>query len=192
MDLFETSGNACILPFDGIINYFGKVMDQYTAGHYFERLLTTIEWKNDEAFIYGRHIITKRKAAWYGNERYLYTYSGVTRQALAWTKELLELRTIAEKVTGSNFNSCLLNLYHDGDEGMTWHSDDEKTLVPDMAIASFSFKHKKTKLAVSVNLENCSLLVMEGATQSNWLHCVPKSKKVHLPRINLTFRKMAG
>jgi hypothetical protein len=37
-------------------------------------------------------------------------------------------------------------------------------------------------------LERGSLLVMKEATQTNWLHSLPKSKKVKTPRINLTFR----
>ncbi|MFL6411869.1 MAG: hypothetical protein ACJ71K_11595 [Nitrososphaeraceae archaeon] len=29
---------------------------------------------------------------------------------------------------------------------------------------------------------------MKGATQSNWLHSLPKSEKIMQPRVNLTFR----
>ena len=52
-----------------------------------------------------------------------------TKSALPWTKELLELKEIIENKTGEKFNSCLLNLYHNGDEGMAWHSDGEKSLL---------------------------------------------------------------
>jgi len=196
MDLFNTGGGTNLLPHDGVVNYYGKVLKQREASYYFNKLLNTIEWKNDEAIIFGKHIITKRKAAWYGDAGYLYTYSNTTKQALRWTVELLQLRKIAEGITGEVFNSCLLNLYHNGDEGMAWHSDDEKSLGKNTAIASFSFgaerkfslKHKKTKQAVAVLLENGSLLLMKDTTQTNWMHCLPKSKKVNHPRINLTFR----
>jgi alkylated DNA repair dioxygenase AlkB len=81
---------------------------------------------------------------------------------------------------------------------MGWHSDDEKLIEGNSAIASlsfgaerrFSFKHKQTKKTISVLLENGSLLLMEDATQKNWLHGLPKSTKITLPRINLTFRTM--
>jgi alkylated DNA repair dioxygenase AlkB len=117
---------------------------------------------------------------------------------LAWTKELLELKKITEDITGTTFNSCLLNLYHTGEEGMAWHSDDEKSLGKDSAIASLSFgaerkfllKHKQTKQSISILLESGSLLVMKGATQTNWLHSLPKTTKVTKPRVNLTFRTM--
>jgi alkylated DNA repair dioxygenase AlkB len=196
MELFKNDSIINLLPYDGIVNYHGKVLKQKEALHYLERLLHTIEWKNDEAVIFGKHIITKRKAAWYGDFEYLYSYSNTTKQALAWTIELLELRKIAEEITGAKFNSCLLNLYHTGEEGMAWHSDDEKSLGKNTTIASFSlgaerkfsFRHKRTKETTSLILENGSLLVMKDATQTNWLHSLPKSKKINRPRINLTFR----
>ncbi|MEP6949503.1 MAG: alpha-ketoglutarate-dependent dioxygenase AlkB [Ginsengibacter sp.] len=198
MDLFNTEGTTNLLPYDGGVSYYGKVLKSQDAQYYFKKLLDTIEWKNDEAIIFGKHFITKRKAAWYADDNYLYTYSNTTKQALAWTKELLELKKIVEEITGATFNSCLLNLYHNGDEGMAWHSDDEKSLRKDTAIASvsfgaerkFSLKHKKTKRAVSIILENGSLLLMKGVAQTHWLHCLPKSKKIKHPRINLTFRTM--
>lgn len=198
MDLFSTGETTNLLPYDGSVYYYGKVISNDDAQYYLERLLGNIVWKNDEAIIFGKHIFTKRKAAWYGDADYLYTYSNTTKQALEWTPELLALRQIVEKITGTKFNSCLLNLYHDGDEGMAWHSDDEKSLGKDTVIASlsfgadrkFSFKHKTTKQAVSLILESGSLLIMKDTTQTHWLHRLPKTTKVTRPRVNLTFRTM--
>ena len=196
MDLFNTDITFNLLPFDGTVNYYGTVMSQSQAAQYLNKLLETIAWKNDEAIIFGKHFITKRKAAWYGDSNFQYTYSNTTKQALPWTAELSELKKIAEQASGFQFNSCLLNLYHDGNEGMSWHSDDEKALGKNTVIASmslgaerkFAFKHKTTKETISLILENGSLLVMKGTTQSNWLHNLPKTTKVKTPRINLTFR----
>jgi len=187
-----------LLPYDGIVNYYGKVMPIDKANHYLDTLLNTIQWKNDEAIIFGRHIITKRKVAWYGDEGYSYTYSNTTKQALPWTQELLELKALTEELCGDKFNSCLLNLYHDGNEGMAWHSDDEKSLGKNTSIASLSFgaerkfglKHRLSKEPIGLILEHGSLLVMKGATQTNWLHSLPKSTKIKTPRVNLTFRTM--
>lgn len=159
-------------------------------------LLEKIDWRNDEAFIFGKKIITKRKVAWYGDFPFSYTYSNTTKSAIPWTRELLQLKALVEKETGENYNSCLLNLYHSGEEGMAWHSDGEIDLKKDGAIASlsfgaqrkFAFKHKKTSEKVEIILEPGSLLVMKDATQTNWLHRLPPTKKVTQPRINLTFR----
>ncbi|MEO5996124.1 MAG: alpha-ketoglutarate-dependent dioxygenase AlkB [Chitinophagaceae bacterium] len=196
MTLFDNEKINNLLPYDGTVQYFGKALSPKEAAVYFDSLLNTVEWKNDEAVIFGKHYITKRKAAWYGDSSFSYTYSNTTKQALAWTSELLSLKRLVELLTCSSFNSCLLNLYHNGDEGMAWHSDDEKSLGRNTAIASFSlgaerkfsFRHKKTKETISLLLEDGSLLVMKDATQTNWFHSLPKSKKIMQPRINLTFR----
>ncbi|MCW3086242.1 MAG: methylase [Bacteroidetes bacterium] len=196
MDLFSTDELINILPYDGTASYYGCIIPLAAANQYMDALLTTIEWKNDEALIFGKHIVTARKIAWYGDADYSYTYSGTTKRALAWTKELLELKTMVEQLTGAEFNSCLLNLYHNGDEGMAWHSDDEESLGKNTIIASltlgaerkFSFKHKRTKQTVSILLEHGSLLVMKDETQTNWMHRLPPTTKVKRPRVNLTFR----
>jgi alkylated DNA repair dioxygenase AlkB len=177
-----------LLPNDGEVNYFGRIFDEVKRQFFFEKLFNEIAWKNDEAFIFGK----------YGDRDFSYTYSNATKSALPWTKELLELKAISEKLTNETYNSCLLNLYHDGSEGMAWHSDDEKALVNNAAIASlsfgaerkFCFKHKKSGERADVFLENGSLLVMKGVTQINWLHRLPPTKKVKVPRVNLTFRTM--
>jgi len=196
MTLFNDEPVKNLLPYDGTAEYFGKVLSPKEAAFYFEKLLSNIVWKNDEAVIFGKHLITKRKVAWYGDKPFDYTYSNTTKHALVWTEELAALKKITEAKTGCTFNSCLLNLYHSGDEGMAWHSDDEKALGRNSAIASlsvgaerkFSFRHKRTKETISLLLETGSLLVMKDATQTNWLHALPKTKKVQQPRINLTFR----
>jgi alkylated DNA repair dioxygenase AlkB len=198
MQLFEfpQDPTANLLPQDGTVNYHGKCYTASEADEYFQTLLQTIEWRNDEAMMFGKRIVTKRKVAWYGNEAYAYTYSGVTKQALPWTEALKAIKEKTEAATGETYNSCLLNLYHDGSEGMAWHSDGEKKLKQHGAIASlsfgaqrkFAFKHKVSKETIALQLEHGSLLVMKGSTQTHWLHRLPPTKKVMTPRINLTFR----
>jgi len=197
MDLFsDNNGPQNILPYDGEALYYGHMLTETLATQYFNILLNDIPWQHDEAVIYGKRIVTKRKVAWYGDDAYDYTYSRTTKTALPWTPALLELKELVEKTCDTTFNSCLLNLYHDGDEGMAWHSDDEKALGKNTAIGSlslgavrkFSFKHKQTSEKKEIILDNGSLLVMQGTTQTHWLHRLPKSTKIKHPRINLTFR----
>ncbi|WP_299002362.1 alpha-ketoglutarate-dependent dioxygenase AlkB [uncultured Tenacibaculum sp.] len=198
MDLFSQFDNTPknLLPKDGTVNYYGIVLSKELADHYYEALLNSIEWRNDEAIIFGKRMVTKRKVAWYAEQPFEYSYSNITKTALPFTKELLALKGLVEKETGETYNSCLLNLYHDGSEGMAWHSDGEKDLKKNGAIASlsfgaerrFGFKHKQTKETVYKVLEHGSLLVMKDETQTHWLHRLPPTKKVHRPRVNLTFR----
>lgn len=196
MDLFNQNSHTNILPFDGEVLYLGKVFNRKEVAQYYQTFLEKIPWKNDEAIIFGKHHIIKRKVAWFGDNTYSYKYSGITKQAHIWTPELLQLKQKVEELSATTYNSCLLNLYHDGEEGMGWHSDAEKTLLDNGTIASvtlgaerkFSFKHKESKQRIDVLLENGSLLLMKGITQKNWLHRLPPTKKVFSPRINLTFR----
>jgi alkylated DNA repair dioxygenase AlkB len=198
MDLFNNlyDGEYNLLPKDGEVNYYGVVMKIKDADKYYQCLLDTIKWRNDEAVLFGKRIITKRKVAWYGDKSFEYGYSNTTKVALPWTNELLELKKLTEKLTRESYNSCLLNLYHNESEGMAWHSDAEKKLKKNGAIASlsfgaerkFAFKHKTTKEKVSVVLNHGSLLVMKGSTQTNWLHRLPPTKFKKGVRINLTFR----
>lgn len=198
MDLFTNilDEKTNLLPKDGTVNYYGKLFDQKEADHYFQMLLANVDWRNDEAIIFGKKIITKRKIAWYGDKAFQYTYSKITKLALPWTSELLQIKFFTEERTGETFNSCLLNLYHSGEEGMAWHSDGETDLKKNGAIASwsfgaerkFAFRHKQTKDKVQLVLEHGSLLVMKDATQENWLHRLPPTKLISKARVNLTFR----
>jgi alkylated DNA repair dioxygenase AlkB len=185
-----------ILPKDGIVLYYGTVFNQEESNNFLLLLQKYIEWKNDEVKIFGKRIVTKRKVAWYGSKPFLYSYSNTTKTALPFTKELLAIKAIVEKVSNETYNSCLLNLYHRGEEGMGWHSDAEPELKPNGAIASisfgaerkFNFKHKITQEKKQIILQHGSLLVMKGTTQQFWLHQLPPSKLIKDIRINLTFR----
>ena len=202
MNICSNKDNCFInlLPQDGTVHYFGKIFSTAEADHYLANLLQTIDWKNDESFIYGKLITTKRKVAWYADNHFEYKYSGIIKKAMPFTKELLAIKKIVETTTGEVFNSCLLNLYHNGEEGMGWHSDAEKELKKNGAIASISFgaqrkfllRHKQTKETVEVPLENGSLLLMKDVTQTHWVHRLPTTKKVFTPRINLTFRTVVA
>jgi len=199
MDLFAPGPEANLLPFDGTVNYHGAILTPSEADASMATLITGIPWENDVTVMFGKRIVTARKVAWFADGGLSYSYSGTTKQALPWTPELLRLRELATRRTGATYNSCLLNLYHHGSEGMGWHGDDESTLVPGSSIAAislgaerkFSFKHRRTKQTVSQTLENGSLLDMRGDTQKNWLHQLPKTRRVNEPRISLTFRLMA-
>lgn len=200
MDLFgfDIDIDTNYLPYDGTVLYLGRIITAQDADDYYQHLLKHVAWQHDEAIIFGKHILTKRKVAWYGDQAFSYTYSNTTKHALPWTEELLQLKNLVERHTGEQFNSCLLNLYHDGNEGMAWHSDGETALKKDGVIGSlslgaerkFAFKHKVTQDKVDLILQHGSLLVMKGTTQTHWLHRLPPTKKVSTARINLTFRMM--
>lgn len=199
MDLFnENTTNENLLPKDGELMYHGILLNAEESERFFNALMEKIDWYNDKSIIYGKELTTKRKVAWYGSKAFEYTYSGTTKIASEWIDELLALKQLIELYTDSMYNSCLLNLYHSGEEGMAWHSDGEKDLVENGSIAClslgaqrrFDFKHKITGEKKHFELPNGSLIEMLGETQKHWLHRIAPTVKVKKPRISLTFRQM--
>jgi alkylated DNA repair dioxygenase AlkB len=182
------------------VEYAPLLFSRAESGDLFSQLLATTPWQQDEVVIFGQRRILSRKVAWLGDAGFTYSYSGTSKTASPWSPPLWLIRERVEQLCAHRFNSCLLNLYHDGSEGMGWHSDDEKTLGRNPVIASVSFgaerifklKHRKSGEVVSVLLEDGSLLVMKGETQHHWVHTMPKTKKITTPRINLTFRTFLG
>lgn len=189
-----------LLPHDGEAVNHGAIYDGPKAKLLFGRLLHEIPWAPDVIRMFGKVITTARKVAWMGDAGLDYTYSGKTKSPLPWTDLVLELKRKVEEETGESFNSCLLNLYHSGEEGMSWHQDNESSIVEDSMIAClsfgaarrFHFKHLETRERITTELDSGSLLTMSGPIQRFWQHALPKSKKVSEARISLTFRKMKG
>ena len=211
--LFLPDPTDNLLPYDGIVNDFGRVIDNPDG--LYQQLLQDLPWQSDTVTLFGKTHITKRQIVWMGDSNangqpLSYHYSGHSRQAMPWTdsvfhvKQLIEQRIeeefVKQDVTSKDttFNACLLNYYPTGNEGMGYHSDDEPELGANPIIASvslaatrkFVFKHKKTQDKVELYLESGQLIVMRGATQQYWKHCITKSKKVDTGRISLTFRQI--
>ena len=205
-DLFAlpVDPSANLLPCDGIVNDYGQLLSACEADALFATLLAEVPWRHDEVRLFGRHITTARQVAWYGDSALTYTYSGITRTALPWHPAVLAVKTRIEETlratSPATFNSCLLNHYADGAQGMAWHSDDEAELGAAPLIASlslgaarkFAFKHKTHGEKRELFLHHGQLIVMRGTTQSHWLHAVMKSTRVKTPRISLTFRTIGS
>ncbi len=199
--LFESKHSDCalnILPKDGRAEYLPGVVSEYYSVNLMSQLQTSLLWEADQLMMFGKKVTTRRKVAWVGDPSCSYTYSGVKKSPQAWTSELLSIKAQLEELAQSELNSCLLNFYHDGDDGMGWHSDNEKELDANSPIVSlslgarrkFAFRHKEDKTTVPLYLENGSALIMHSPTQEFWQHALLKTKTVSLPRINLTFRKI--
>lgn len=187
-----------ILPQDGIAFYYEKIVKDEQLEQFYEALLNNIQWENERVIMFGKEIITKRKVAFFSDPSISYRYASKTKIGMPWTSTLITIKNIVESITKESYNACLLNLYHNGEESMGWHSDNEKEIIANSSIASlslganrkFSFKHKVSKETVTIELENGSLLEMKGSVQTHWWHALIKSKKVTDARINLTFRQM--
>lgn len=190
--------NQNLLPKDGAAYYHPELLTAFDSDTLMSQLQKSLQWEVDRLIMYGKIISTRRKVAWVGDPNCTYTYCGLKKIPQSWTPELLEIKYRAEELTQSEFNSCLLNLYHDGIDGMSWHSDNEPELDAYSPIVSlslgatrkFAFRHKQDNLKNTLLLESGSALIMHAPTQQHWQHALLKSRAILAPRINLTFRKI--
>ena len=181
---------------DAEVLYYPDFIPSQEANYYLESLRHSLDWRQEQITLYGKTFDVPRLQAWYGDKDSQYQYSNLSMKPKPWTKELWSLKQKCEKKSKLEFNSVLANLYRDGSDGMGRHADNEPELGHRPVIASVSFGetrnldfyHNQSKQKVRVSLTNGSLLLMRGDTQTHWQHAIAKTKKVLLPRINLTFR----
>jgi len=194
-DTFKPTGNN-ILPKDGEALFFPNYFSQADSNRLLKSLTDNILWQQDQIKMYGKTINLPRLTAWYGADDLTYTYSGIQMKPNAWTADLLEIKNKIEQEAKVEFTGVLLNLYRNGRDSMAWHCDDEPELGKNPVIGSvsfgatrtFRFRHLQDKIVEKVALSHGSFILMQGATQHNWEHEIPKTSKPLSPRINLTFR----
>ncbi len=184
------------------LEYLPEFLTPVDADELLAALLAEVPWQRPVVQVFGRTFRSPRLAAWYGDTGAFYRYSGLVNEPLPWLPSLAALRGRLEHRLGQPFNSVLLNLYRDGADSMGWHRDREPELGENPTIASISLggirrfvlQHsRRTDMArLELHPEHGSLLLMRGATQHFWRHCVPKTRKVVAPRVNLTFRKIVS
>ena len=187
-ELFQiTNGEYIYIP-----NFFGNG----ECDLFFKTLLEKINWKQESMNMYGKTLDFPRLTAWYGDNDKPYSFSGITLKPETWTPTLLEIKQQIETKAQVLFNSVLLNLYRNGNDSISWHTDAERELGINPIIASVNFgatrkfqlRHNTTKEKIDLNLSHGSLLIMQGELQHYWQHQVPKTKQAVKERINLTFR----
>jgi alkylated DNA repair dioxygenase AlkB len=182
------------------LEYLPGFLSPGDANDLLATLLAIVPWQQPAVQLFGRTFRSPRLAAWYGDPGAVYEYSGFVNEPLPWLLSLAVLRRRIEQQFRERLNSVLLNCYRDGADSMGWHRDREPELGENPTIASISLggirrfvlQHSlQTDMArCELRLEHGSLLLMRGATQHFWRHCVPKTRKVVAPRVNLTFRQI--
>ncbi|XP_023617444.1 alpha-ketoglutarate-dependent dioxygenase alkB homolog 3 isoform X6 [Myotis lucifugus] len=179
-------------------------VDLREADWVLEQLCREVPWKQRTGIREDVTYQQPRLTAWYGELPY--TYSRITMEPNPhWHPVLRTLKNQIEENTGHTFNSLLCNLYRNEKDSVDWHSDDEPSLGRCPVIASLSFGATRTfemrkkpppeengdytyVERVKIPLDHGTLLIMEGATQADWQHRVPKEYHSRAQRINLTFR----
>lgn len=198
LDLFEDPRNRFdpLHVSNGEYIYVPDFYNKRLADNYLQKLIDNVSWNQESMEMYGKQVLFPRLTAWYGDNNKPYSFSGITLQPKPWSEELLQIKKDIEPFSKVTFNSVLLNLYRDGNDSISWHTDAEKELGRNPVIASVNFgaerafqlRHIETKEKIEIVLKHGSLLIMLGELQHFWQHQVPKTKKKKSARVNLTFR----
>lgn len=198
LDLFQEPSNESELfqITNGEYIYIPNFLGKRESDMYFKTLLEEIKWKQESMNMYGKTLDFPRLTAWYGDNDKPYSFSGITLKPETWTPTLLEIKKQIETKAKVYFNSVLLNLYRNGNDSISWHTDAEKELGRNPIIASVNFgatrkfqlRHNTSNEKIELNLSHGSLLIMQGELQHYWQHQVTKTKQLVKERINLTFR----
>lgn len=191
LSLFGDSGQTPGIPED-LMEYRPGLFSAEESARFLKEFIQTAPWQQKLVSMYGKNIITPRLTAWYGDKQ-------TTLATIPWTPTLSVIREKVQKETGIIFNSVLLNYYRDGNDSVSWHSDNEIVMGTHPVIASVSFgqvrrfdirKKADHQTKYSVKLESGSLLIMKGNLQVDWDHRIPKSTQPVKERVNLTFRRI--
>jgi alkylated DNA repair dioxygenase AlkB len=188
---FDDEPAALGIPKD-LLDYQPGVFTPEEGLCYLKTFTREVPWIQRMAWLYGKEVITPRLTAFYGDGRF-------SLDPLPWTPELLAIRNRIEPLAGCTFNSVLLNYYRDGNDSVSWHSDNDGIPGRNRIVASVSFGQVRRfdvrsiappSQQLSILLENGSYLLMHGDFQDHWQHRVAKSTKPLGPRVNLTFRNL--
>ncbi|MGL6224028.1 MAG: alpha-ketoglutarate-dependent dioxygenase AlkB family protein [Steroidobacteraceae bacterium] len=185
---------------DADVRLWSQALTAAEADSLFASLRARIQWQAEDIMIFGQRRRVPRLVAWHGDPGTGYAYSGTMHEPQPWTPELRCLLDRVQALTGHPYNSVLLNLYRDGNDGMGWHADDEPELGHNPVIASvslgatrrFKLRHRRQRdAAATIELRHGDVLLMAGTTQHTYVHAVPKTARAVGERINLTLRRIA-
>ena len=164
-----------------------QFFDKALADELYSLLMEQTPWHQHQRKMYDKMVLDPRLTAWYGQST-----------PNIWTPSLISIKNKVEASCNIQFDGVLLNLYRDGKDSVSWHSDTRPASGKHQPIASVSFgqtrafyiRHKfdKSIKPFSIPLTHGSFLLMPASMQEEWEHHIPKINRPLAPRINLTFR----
>jgi len=128
-----------------------------------------------------------------------YFFSGMAHQSPTTTPKIfLDFLKVCQKHVSPKLNGILVNWYNPEDY-IGFHSDDERNLVTDEPIVTFTLLENPTEKRKfrlkspehenrDILLGHGDILIMGGDTQKTHKHSVPKSTKYKSKRISITVR----
>ena len=153
-------------------------------GELFERLLGIAPWQQRTREMWDKEVLEPRLvASW--------------RTGDPLPQEISELVAPLDARYGVHFDSCLINLYRDGDDAVAWHADTVRKVMRDPLVATVSLGARRSFLVRPAAGGPVTrryapgegdLIVMGGAMQHDWHHTVPREKSASGARMSITLR----
>jgi len=150
----------------------------------FERLRADAPWAQRTRTMWDNEVLEPRLvAAW--------------KDVAALPPYLEELRSTLSESYGVEIDSCLVNLYRDGNDAVAWHGDTVRKVLAHPLVFTVSLGARRRFLlrragggpVVRQYLPGeGDLVVMGGRTQHEWQHTVPRDHRVSGARMSVTFR----
>ena len=153
-------------------------------GELFERLLEIAPWQQRTREMWDKEVLEPRLVA-----------SWRTGEPLP--PEITDLIDPLNARYGVDFDSCLINLYRDGDDAVAWHADTVRKVMRDPLVATVSLGARRSFLVRPAAGGPVTrryapgegdLIVMGGAMQHDWHHTVPREKSASGARMSITLR----
>jgi alkylated DNA repair dioxygenase AlkB len=169
-------------------------------------LVAECEWTRPKQVVWGKTSNTPRGMFVLGDDSIKhYRYSSVVLPVVSWYSNtatqshvwVREIRDYVQQLSGTSFNTCLLNYYEGGGDYIAYHADKEvagtNNVVVTVSLGAtrrFLLKHITTKHVVETYLNSGDIVIMCGDTQQKYHHSIPKvaNSKVSGGRISLTYR----
>ena len=152
----------------------------------FDELLRDAPWQQRERWMYDRKVLEPRMVA------------GWPTAALGDLPPSLEaMRRAVSDHYRVEFDSVHVNLYRDGRDGVAWHGDTVRKVLAQPLVFTVSLGARRRFLLRPVGggpgartylPGEGDLIVMGGRTQHEWLHTVPRDRRVSGARMSVTFR----
>jgi alkylated DNA repair dioxygenase AlkB len=110
---------------------------------------------------------------------------------------LEELRAAVSGRYGVEFDSCLVNLYRDGNDAVAWHGDTVRKKLRNPIVVTVSLGASRRfvvrrrgggPLLKDYAPGHGDLMVMGGAMQHDYEHAVPRQKSASGARMSVTLR----
>ena len=201
LDITKGPNNSYFLDELAIVQYFPNFLSKNMQKDLTSELLDSgdVPWKHGIYKMYGKEIPTPRLLYAMRDEDVDITKSYSVTGSVPWTKNMLKLKKMVEKITGKEYTYAQLNHYRDGDDYIGYHTDSEVQdgdVIASISLGAarrFQFRHinyrENTMPDYEMTLEPGSLIIMnEYAAKHHWKHQLPKMPKLREERINITFR----